>query len=102
MEDMKENELLKVLQVHGEKFMSSFSLPEQSLKSRKHKRNSETITTKTKLRRLAAGGNKSDEDDEEEWEGIVEHSAVGEHDHLDVQSEIEFGTLLCCSRALLS
>ena len=84
----KEDELLKILEAHGEKFLSSFSLPEQPCTPGRHKRNLEIISE------LSTDESKSiDEDDDEEWEGIIEHSAANRDEYLDIQPGIKCSML---------
>jgi hypothetical protein len=79
----KDDELLKIIQVHGEKFLSSFSLPEQTFTPRKRKRNPEVISE------LSVDENKSIDDDDEEWGGIIEHPAANGDKYLEIQPGIE-------------
>jgi hypothetical protein len=86
--ESKEGELLRLLEAHGEKFLSSFSFHEPTFTHRKRKRNSEIISA------LLVDENESiDGDDEEEWGGIIEHSAANRDENLDIQPGIECGLL---------
>ena len=87
--NLKEDELLKILEAHGEKFLNSFSFPEHTFTSKKRKRNSEIISAF-----VVHENNSIDEDDEEEeWGGIIEHSAPNGDENLDFQPGIERGIL---------
>jgi len=86
-----EDELLKILQAHGEQFLGSFSLPQQTCNSRKRKRNPEIDSTQEKSWTLAVDEN---EDDDEEWKGIIGHSGVNTDKDLDLRLEMEGGMVL--------
>jgi hypothetical protein len=95
MADTKEDQLLKILQSHGEQFLSSFSFPEQTFKSRKRKRTPEIISAQKKSSRLIVDEKESDEeeDEDDEWGGIIEHSTADGDEDLDIQPENEQGIL---------
>lgn len=90
MGDAKEDELLNILQAHGEQFLGSFSLPEQMFNSRKRKGSPEVISARKKSWWSAVDERENNEvDDEEEWGGIIEHSAADGNEDFDVQPDVE-------------
>lgn len=79
---LQEDQLLRILQAHGERFLGSFSLPEQISGSRKRKREPEI--SHEQFCRPSASKN----DLEEEWGGIVEHLVTHKGGSEDGQPEI--------------